>query len=57
MDVPRETTERAALIAWLSQTDPNGCYSDEDMIVEFGRPATTEELLENYNSIVQEMFE
>lgn len=35
---------RGELITYMERVDPNGVYSDEAMIVEYGSPATTEEL-------------
>ena len=47
---PMKPTDRASLIEWLMWNDPNGCYSDEDNELEFGRIATTEELQQIYNN-------
>ena len=35
---------RAELIVRLQGEDPNGCYSDEDAILEFGAPWTIDDL-------------
>jgi hypothetical protein len=37
-------TERQQLIKYCMKSDRNGCYSDEDNLYEFGRPATLEEM-------------
>ena len=37
---------RCQLINILVRNDPNGCYRDADSILEFGRIATYEELLD-----------
>lgn len=39
-----EEAPREVLIAMLEWNDPNGCYSDADSTLEFGNPATIEEL-------------
>ena len=38
--------ERDALISALTANDPNGCYTDADMVLEFGQPSALEELRE-----------
>ena len=36
---------RLSIIAWLESNDPNGVYSDEDCIAEFGRIMTLGEAI------------
>ena len=36
--------DRAELIKKMKMEDPNGCYSDNDATLEFGKPWSTEEL-------------
>ena len=36
---------RAQLIALLEKNDSNGCYSDQDCMIEIGRTLTTGELI------------
>jgi hypothetical protein len=39
-----DTATRAQLIEWLCWNDPNGCYTDQAMQLEFDRVATDAEL-------------
>lgn len=44
-----DVNSRAGLIRWLEWNDPNGTYNDGASIIEFGEPATIEELRECYD--------
>ena len=39
---------REKLIAWLENNDPNGCFTDEDAIAEYGHPHTWTDLISLY---------
>jgi len=42
--LPADHGERCTLIHALYHLDRNGCYSDDDRLLEFGRILTTQEL-------------
>lgn len=44
-------TSREALIEYLSWADQNGCYTDEDATLEFGKPHTLEILQGAYRGV------
>lgn len=54
MNMNTETTvyprlnDRQWLINWLAFNDPNGCYTDADMIAEGFEPMTLEQARELY---------
>jgi hypothetical protein len=39
-----DDNDRESLIRWLVWNDPNGCYTDEDAIAEWGKPHDLETL-------------
>ena len=47
----KNEAERQRLIHRLLYEDPNGCHSDEDAILEFGRVWTLTELRESLRQI------
>ena len=49
--LPADHGERCTLIHALYHLDRNGCYSDEDRLLEFGRILTTEELRELHRNL------
>lgn len=40
---------RESLIRWLVWNDPNGCYTDEDAMLEWGRAHSLSTLRELYS--------
>jgi hypothetical protein len=45
-------SSREAMIAWLVENDHNGCYTDEDAILEWGEPHTLTILLDAYRGVM-----
>jgi len=48
---------REAIVAWLAGNDRNGCYTDEDMVIEYGAPMTLDEAWEQLAIVFEDDIE